>query len=360
MFFEFRFVINCTGVILFDDQNLNLQPLKISVVIPTCNRRERLLSLLRCLNQLSYPLDEVIIVDSGEDRLDKLHYELFNNLSIQYLLSEKSVCVQRNIGIRSAQSPWIFLCDDDIEIPADYLNILTDHLNAYPECGAASGVWLQKENNEWVSTYPIRSTGTLFGKFIFQKGVWGEISCKSNNFFIRKIRDCYTRKGNHISKAGWPVNTDFTGDFFKCPVYSLGASLVKKDWLVKSPYDEVLDQYGIGDNYGVILGFPSPRVDVINKTSVYHHRESTNRLKFSLQYYRRVMALDYFRKAGKAPAHVKKSWLLWSLTGNCINFFFAGKWSGIKTTLKSMTLILFNQNPYVTAATKKVLNRDGN
>ncbi|MBS1610830.1 MAG: glycosyltransferase family 2 protein [Bacteroidetes bacterium] len=311
-------------------------------------------SLLRHLNQLSYPLEEIIIVDSGEELLDKAQYELFTNLNIQYILSQKSVCVQRNTGIRMACSPWVFLCDDDIEMPPDYLTILTNHLLSYPECGAVSGAWLQKEDNEWKGTYPVRSIKTLFGKIIFQQGIWGEICCLSNSFFARKIRNYYVRKGNHISKAGWPVNTDFRGDFFTCAVYSLGASLVKKDWLLQSPYDEILDQYGIGDNYGVILGFPSPVVHVVNKTFVHHHREPTNRLKSSLQYYRRVMALDYFRRLGKTPGHVKKGWLLWSLAGSCINFFFAGQWSGVKITIKSIRLILFNRNPNRKAAKKSI------
>ena len=41
--------------------------MQISVVIPTCNRPQRLLLLLQNLNLSSYPLLEVIIVDSGED-----------------------------------------------------------------------------------------------------------------------------------------------------------------------------------------------------------------------------------------------------------------------------------------------------
>lgn len=301
---------------------------------------------------MSYPVEEVIIIDSGEDRLDKSQYEHFSNLHVQYMLSAKSVCLQRNLGIRIARSPWIFICDDDIEVAPDYLNILSNHLNIHPECGAVSGVWLQIEKNQWTATYAVHSAGNLLMKYIFQQGIWGEISCRSNNFFIQRIKKYYSRKGNHISKAGWPVNTVFTGEFFKCPVYSLGASLVRRDWLLQSPYDEVLGQYGIGDNYGVILGFPYPVVHVVNKTSVYHHREPTNRLKSSLQYYRRVMALDYFRRIKRKPDHVSKFWLLWSLAGNCINFFLARQWSMTKNSIKAIVLIFFNCNPYIRSKAK--------
>src|SRR5262245_51981267 len=121
----------------------------ISVVIPTCNRKTRLLSLLQNLNDSLYPVIEVIIVDSGDEKLTKEEYLNFKNLLIKYLGSEKSVCVQRNIGIKEATSPWIFLCDDDIEIPPDYLQKIVAFRNLHTNVGAVSGVWLQLEKNEW-------------------------------------------------------------------------------------------------------------------------------------------------------------------------------------------------------------------
>ena len=80
----------------------------ISVVIPTCNRKARLMSLLTNLVSSAYPLSEVIIVDSGEDRLIENDLLAFTDLNITYLDSVKSVCIQRNKGISVAKSEWIF------------------------------------------------------------------------------------------------------------------------------------------------------------------------------------------------------------------------------------------------------------
>lgn len=316
-----------------------------------------MLSLLRNLQCLSFIPAEVIIVDSGEERMTPARLDVFANLNIRYLASEKSVCIQRNIGIKEAASSWIFLCDDDIEIPKDYLDILIHYLADHPGAGAVSGLWLQKENNEWVSSYPVTSSKELLWKYIFLSGIWGEIECNSNNFLIKKIKQHYSRKGNYISKAGWPVNTGFKSDVMLCPVYSLGASLVKKEWLMQSPYDEVLDRHGIGDNYGVIAGFPQPFVHVIGKTFIRHHREPTNRLDSSLQYYRRVLALDYFIKNKKIHFPVGRRWLLWSLTGNLIRFAMAGNKMMFKGTIKAMRKIVTNTNEYDEAAqrNKKVV-----
>jgi glycosyltransferase involved in cell wall biosynthesis len=118
--------------------------MQISGVIPTVDRKMRLLSLLASLDRSTHPIHEVIIVDSGNDRLVPDEYSTIKNFPIYYISSERSVCIQRNTGIKQAKSGWIFLCDDDIEIPADYLQKLSIHLNDHPDTGAISGLWFKK------------------------------------------------------------------------------------------------------------------------------------------------------------------------------------------------------------------------
>jgi glycosyltransferase involved in cell wall biosynthesis len=318
----------------------------ITVVIPTCDRRSRLLALLSNLDRSAYPLHEVIIVDSGNDPLSPDECLAFKHLSIQYLRSSPSVCIQRNTGIQKAASPWIFLCDDDIEMPADYLQKLTRHIADHPETGAVSGLFLQLEHNEWIAGYPIRSNGALLWKFIFRLGVWGRITLKNNNLIIRNVLKYYQRKGNHISRSGWPVITDFSGDFFISPIYTLGAALIKKDWLLQSPFDEVLDNHGIGDNYGVALGFPGKGIHILNDAFVYHHQEPANRLLRPTQYFRRVLALDYFISTRKKLAYTSRYWLLWSLTGNLLAFMLARDTTMIRPAARSIWTIASGRNPY--------------
>jgi glycosyltransferase involved in cell wall biosynthesis len=332
--------------------SVNQRKMHISVVIPTCNRRQRLLLLLQNLDRSTYPLLEVIIIDSGEDILEPTDYSFFKNLAIFYLKSERSVCIQRNIGIKKARGEWIFLCDDDIEVPADYLQKIADHIKLHHEAGAVSGLVLQKENNEWKSSYPVHSALQLSWKFIFQQSIWGEIRCKRKNILVKKMEQFYQRKGNHISKAVWPVITDFSGNYFVCPVYGLGASVVKKEWLMQSLYAEVLDKHGIGDNYGVSVNFPG-NIHVLSGAVVYHHQEQINRLHRPLQYFRRVLALDYFVKTNRKLRFVRKTWLIWSLTGNLLEFIFVRDRMMIKPVLKAIWKIASGNNPYYRAAKEK-------
>jgi GT2 family glycosyltransferase len=258
------------------------------------------------------------------------------------------------MGIQRAGSEWIFLCDDDMEVPSDYLQKLAAHSAIHPEAGAISGLVLQKLNNEWISSYSIHSSMMLVWKFIFHLNIWGEINCTSNNVIVKKIKSYYRRKGNHISKAGWPVVTDFSGKYFITPVYGLGASLVRKEWLMKSPYDEILDAHGIGDNYGVNMGFPPQGIHVLTDAFVYHHRGPENRLLRPLQYFRRVLALDYFRRGKKKPWYVKKYWLLWSLTGNFLSFLFVRDMIMLRPAIKVIWQIAWGRNPYCRGARLKM------
>lgn len=318
----------------------------ISVVIPTCNRKSRLLSLLNDLQKSSYPVREVLIVDSSDSKLAPADYETFSGLQITYIGSEKSVCKQRNTGICTATSDWVFLCDDDIEVPPEYLGKLVAHAKNHPEAGALSGLVLQQEGNEWKAKYDVHSAVELLWKYIFNLGIWGEIRCESKGL-LKGIARYYRRRGNHISKAGWPVITDFSGEYFVTPVYALGASLVRRSWLLYSPFDEVLDSHGIGDNYGVAMGFPEVGIHVVKDAIVYHHQEPANRLRRSSAYLRRILALDYFIDKHKSLDGVKRGWLLWSLAGNLLAFIRAGDGGMTAAAFKSIWEVGFLKNKYV-------------
>lgn len=326
------------------------EEITVSIVIPTCNRKASLLRLLKSLTQSLFPITEVLIIDSGDEILEATDLAAFKKLNIRYLRSERSVCIQRNVGIQKASSSWIFLCDDDLEIPPEYLTEITHHVALHPEAGAVSGLVLQKEDEKWDEQYPILSSARLVWNFIFQLSIWGEIKCASNNLLISKIKLFYQRKGNHISKAGWPVLTDFSGEYFKTPIYGLGASIVKRTWLLKSPYDEVLDANGIGDNYGVAIGFPSGGIHILKKAFVYHHRELINRPPDSTRYLKRILALDYFIRTRAELKHVQPFWFVWSLIGSLIPNIVAGKKTITKAVFKSTVTIFFNRNPYLLGA----------
>ncbi|KAM3103176.1 glycosyltransferase [Phormidesmis sp. 146-12] len=109
--------------------NAQKEPLKVSVVICTCNRSDY---LLRCLNYLKdqhYPHFEVIVVNgpSKDDTMqvlaDRKEVKIAQN-------SLRNLSISRNLGIEQASGDIVAFIDDDA-LPYD--NWLTEIVNRYQE-----------------------------------------------------------------------------------------------------------------------------------------------------------------------------------------------------------------------------------
>jgi glycosyltransferase involved in cell wall biosynthesis len=319
----------------------------ISVVIPTCNRPARLLSLLADLGRSTLVPREVLIVDASDQPLPAAELAPSGG-RVRALRSEKSVCTQRNRGIRAAAGDWIFLCDDDIQVPPDYLASLAAHIDAHPAAGAVSGLVLEQVGGRWIGQHPTTSPLALLWSRVFQLGLWGEIRCRG--LIGDLLAAHYRSRGNHISSAGWPVLTDFSGPFFRTPVYALGAALVRREWLLRSPFDERLDRRGYGDNYGVAIGFPAEGIHVVTSATVRHHKEPADRPPPEVAYAARVLALDLFLASARGQALASRRRLAWSLVGHTLLHAAARNRAMCQARLATLSAIVSRRNPYLTGA----------
>ena len=326
----------------------------ISVVIPTRNRPDRVRNALSSLAQQTLPPAEVIVVDASDAGLydAKALATEFQALPLILLSSAPSVCIQRNKGIQAAKGRWIFLCDDDIELPIDHFQHLAEHVAQHPECSAVAGKLRQLENGAWVDQYPPRRFFTVLYLFVFQLSVWGPVDGVKTNRLTRPvlawISGWYRKRGNRESLAGWPLITQWQRPYVTARFYSLGADLVRRDLLLSSPYDPVLDPGGIGDNYGVALGLPHG-IDIIDSTFALHHREQENRVNLKTAYYRRILALHYFIRARFPNAAITTAWLCWSLLGLSLRQLLHLDLSMLKLSMKAFFRIVAGRNPYVIA-----------
>ncbi len=324
--------------------------MKVSAVIPTRNRFEQVRSTLHSLLRQTRQVDEVLLIDASDDRRQaSVLRQEFAGHSIQWFESIPSVCIQRNIGIERASGDWVLLLDDDIDLEADYILKLERYILANGGCGAVAGRLMQLESGTWTDQYPIKSFNELCWRFIFQLSVWGRIDKVRvpgvMKWCFEIINDFYRRKGNTLSLAGWPLITQWDASIVRTSIYSLGASLIKKEWLANA-YDEVLDPYGIGDNYGAALHFPSgQQIHILGDARAYHHRVSENRLERTLASYRRILALHYFLVRDK-KSFVTRFFFVWSLFGNMLASMLRGDWRTFRMTIRALALILRRQNPY--------------
>lgn len=136
---------------------------RIGVVIPTRNRKDSLLRLLRSLNGQNLIPDITLIVDSSDKalQLDPGDFDL----NVKVLRSNRrSAAHQRNLGIEQVireypDLDYISFLDDDVEIPVDYLEKTINHLKANTEVVGVSGI-------ARAASHRGISTGYLSGKYL--------------------------------------------------------------------------------------------------------------------------------------------------------------------------------------------------
>lgn len=106
----------------------------ISIIIPTCNRKEILSRSLLHLNHQNYPFNkfEVIVIDDGStddtcNEIDKIRNNLYYQL--HYIKQEKSgPSAARNKGIAKASADILLFTGDDILFSND---LLVEHLKSH-------------------------------------------------------------------------------------------------------------------------------------------------------------------------------------------------------------------------------------
>jgi hypothetical protein len=242
------------------------------------------------------------------------------------------------------------LIDDDVEPPPDYLRRLLRYLEEHPAVGAASGLIHELDPTGTFSPgLASPSLRSLIFRSVFQLSVYGEVDATPAAWWSRPIlaglKRWYRARGNTFSLAGWPLFTQTRSPVVRLATYGLGAALVRRAWLLHSPYDERLWPSGVGDHYGVALGFPAPGgVAVLTDLVVRHHRAPDPRPDPATTYYQRSLALHYFwcRRSG---SRIRTAFLVWSLLGNALRFYLHGIRALARTSLRAAAAILAGRNP---------------
>ena len=331
----------------------------ISVVIPTCNRKESLLRTIDSLYKQTYAIHEIIIIDASDVSI-KLE-ELINEnhcMNVSVLYTKPSVCLQRNMGIKKAKGEYIFLLDDDNIIDANYIETIINFNKQNPEAIAVSGIVMERKSvDEWQYTFPEVSFLGLLWIYIFQLGIWADLKEMKGTIFtsipLYFLKSYYNKKGNTLSKAGWPVLTNFNKPYFRTQIYGLGVSIIKKTWLENNLYEEKLERNGMGDNYGVAINLTEEQgVFVLSDVRAYHYKEISNRLSSVEAYYQRVVALHFFIII-KNNLSSSRKWLFWSLVGNFIFSVIKFNFKFGVANLKLMKIILLNKNPLLNTQSRK-------
>ncbi len=189
-----------------------------SLIVPVYNRPDEIAELLASLAGQTLKNFEVIIVEDGSSITCKKEVERFaGKLDIRYCVKENSgQGFSRNYGFARAKGDYFIVFDSDCLIPANYLQIVEDHLNkdyldAYggPDRADASFTPVQKAINYAMTS--VFTTGGIRGR----KQHAGPYHPRSFNMGIsRQVYEktggyCITRMGEDIEFSIRIINSGF-------------------------------------------------------------------------------------------------------------------------------------------------------
>ena len=114
----------------------------ISIIVPTRNRSDDLVSFLDSLNNQTRLPDELIIIDASDNddtrnmlrmRGDQLPFDVI------YKREAPGSARQRNIGFRISRGRYLFFFDDDVILEPEYLRAVCDTFSKHGE-GQLGGI----------------------------------------------------------------------------------------------------------------------------------------------------------------------------------------------------------------------------
>ena len=161
----------------------------INVVIPTRNRPDDLLNILKCLSNQSIKIGKVVIVDSSDEHTS-IDVSAFPDLSVHVIKTEiRSAAEQRNIGKEylGNSSKYIAFLDDDVSVDREYLARLVNLITLKKAVGV-SGVAINLFSDER-RQLPHGLSGLLHRGFLLDSNKDGALLPSGINIPIRKTSD---------------------------------------------------------------------------------------------------------------------------------------------------------------------------
>jgi glycosyltransferase involved in cell wall biosynthesis len=111
---------------------------KVSVIIPTHNRKHLVVEAIESVRAQSLHDVEILVVDDSSTDGTELAVTAIRDKRIKYVPNmNKGVSSARNTGIRKASGVYVALLDDDDLYPPDYLKVMTERLDQEPQYGLA-------------------------------------------------------------------------------------------------------------------------------------------------------------------------------------------------------------------------------
>ena len=120
---------------------MNTSPETIDIIIPTLKRPDHLRRCLEALNQQSRAADQILVGVRADDDLTQTVIREYEAVLPVRAVEARGVGVvgSMNSCLAECHAPWIVLLDDDVEIPARWLETMLAHVTKSADLVGASG-----------------------------------------------------------------------------------------------------------------------------------------------------------------------------------------------------------------------------
>jgi len=123
----------------------------VSIVIPTHNRREKIIRLIDSIKRCKYPqskIEIIIVDDASTDNTLEAVQKLFSDIKVLRNNVELFPSACRNLGIMSSRGNYIFLIDDDNVLDRTAISELVKIFARYKDVGLAGPIAYYYKNPE--------------------------------------------------------------------------------------------------------------------------------------------------------------------------------------------------------------------
>ena len=129
---------------------------KVTVIVPTLNRGNRVLATLDSIMANHYPHFEMILIDQSTTDETEIAISTYkSNASFQYYRSaSRGAGLARNIGLRKASSEYILFTDDDCTVPSNWIEKMVLTLEQNPKAALAFCTVLPGEHDSSQGVIP--------------------------------------------------------------------------------------------------------------------------------------------------------------------------------------------------------------
>ena len=159
----------------------------VSIVIPTHNRKEKLIRLINSIQRCNYPQSKIEIVVVDDASTDKTFEIVKKNLPEIKILRNNvelflSAC--RNLGIKNSQGEYIFLIDDDNVLDENAPGELVKVFAKYKDLGIVGPIMYYYKNPKKVWCAGAR----LYHPIFIPRNISQAVN--TNNFSQKQLIEC--------------------------------------------------------------------------------------------------------------------------------------------------------------------------